>query len=185
MLLLALALGSALAVADRALERRIAHNSQARLERAVLEVVPAGVASRPATLDGRAVHRVLDGSGRLVGWAVPAETVGFQDRIRLLVGISPDGKTILGLAVLQSTETPGLGERIREADFRDQFIGKSTGEPLEAVKPGQTAGQPIDAISGATISSNAVVRAVNEQLAWIRAALPRAAATPPETRDDA
>lgn len=164
-LLLAGSLGTALSVVEQSLQGRIARNAADRLARAVFAVVPDGTRSEEASADGLTAWQVSDKDGNQLGWAVIAETSGFADRIRLMVGLSADRSEITGVAVLESRETPGLGERIREADFLAQFAERPTDVPLEFVRPGQTAEQSIDAISGATISSNAVVRAVNECVA--------------------
>lgn len=166
-LLLAGSLGTALAVVEQSLEGRIEQHARDRLTKAVLDVVPGGVRSEQVSTDGQPVFEVFDETGNLRGRAVVAESAGFSDRIRLMVGLSTDNSMLLGIAVLESRETPGLGERIREAAFLEQFADRPTSVELQAVKPGQTAEQPIDAISGATISSQAVTRAVNERLAAV------------------
>ncbi len=165
-LLLAGVLGASLAAVDRSLQPRIQRNAQERLEKAILEVVPKGTASKLIKLDdGRVVYKVTDG-GSVVGWAVPSETLGFQDKIKLLVGLSPDGSKITGIQVISSLETPGLGDKIKTETFRKQFIGKSAEEPVNVVKAGESASNSIDAITGATISSRAVTKAVNAATSW-------------------
>ena len=164
-LVLAASLGTALAVVEQSLQARIEQHARDRLSRAVLEVVPGGVRSTEAAASGRPTFDVFDDAGTLCGRAFVAETAGFSDRVRVMVGVSPDSTTLLGVTILESRETPGLGERIREAAFLQQFAGRPATVALQVVKPGQSAEQPIDAISGATISSNAVTRAVNECLA--------------------
>jgi electron transport complex protein RnfG len=62
---------------------------------------------------------------------------------------------ILNIKILEHTETPGLGSRIENDDFRQQFAGKSTQDPIAI-------GSDIDNISGATISARAVAEAVRE-----------------------
>lgn len=175
-LVLATGLSAGLASVDFSLRDQIAQNASRRVEQAVLEVVPDGVASTPVMIAGVPVYRVTDGSGALCGWAAPAEGRGFQDRIRLLVGLSKDGGQVTGLTVLESYETPGLGDRIAHREFRDQFIGQSTAQQFTRVKPGESAPAPVHAITGATISSQAVIHAINSQLAVIRDEL---AAQPP------
>ncbi|RPI81250.1 MAG: FMN-binding protein, partial [Planctomycetaceae bacterium] len=159
----------------------IAEHATRRLEQAVLEVVPNGIASAPVTIGGVAMYRVTDSSGALCGWATPAESRGFQDKIRLMVGLSKNGDQVTGLTVLESFETPGLGDRIQQREFREQFIGQSTAQPFARVKPGESAPAPVHAITGATISSQAVINAINSQLFVIReelAANPDAIAEP-------
>lgn len=117
-LLLATGLSAGLSGIDFALHDRIEGHAKRRLEEAVLEVVPGGVASAPATIAGQSVYRVTDQLGDLCGWATLAEGRGFQDRIRLMVGVSRDGSEVTGLTVLESFETPGLGDRIQQSSFR-------------------------------------------------------------------
>ncbi len=164
-------LGASLAAVDRSLQGRIQRNAQERLERAILEVVPSGTASEETKLDGQLAYRVTNQSGQVVGWAVSAETMGFQDKIRVLVGLSADGSEITGVQILSSLETPGLGDKIKTLEFRGQFAGKKTSEPLQVVKGGPSAANSIDAITGATISSRAVTRAVNQAVSWAASAL--------------
>lgn len=164
-LLLASVLAGGLAVVERSLEGHIAQNARERLQAAIRDVVSGGSDSEIETLDGIEVYRVTDKRQALAGWALPAETLGFADKIKLLIGLSADGRTITGVAVLESRETPGLGEKIRDADFREQFAGQPSNAELTVVKSGESAKHPIDAITGATISSAAVTRAVNVRVA--------------------
>jgi len=167
-LLLATGLSAGLSGIDFALHDRIEGHAKRRLEEAVLEVVPGGVSSEQATIAGQTVYRVTDQSGAVCGWATPAEGHGFQDRIRLMVGVGKDGREVTGLTVLDSFETPGLGDRIQQPSFRQQFVGQSTEHPFTRVKPGESAPAPVHAITGATISSQAVISAINSQLSLIR-----------------
>lgn len=167
-LLLATGLSAGLSGIDFALHDRIEGHAKHRLEEAVLEVVPGGVTSEQTTIAGQTVYKVTDQAGKLCGWATPAEGRGFQDRIRLMVGVNRDGSEVTGLTVLESFETPGLGDRIQQSSFRQQFVGQPTEHPFTRVKPGETAPAPVHAITGATISSQAVVNAINHQLSLIR-----------------
>lgn len=181
-LILASGLSAALAGVDYSLRDRIAENSRQRLEMAVLEVVPGGTESEAVDVSGMKMYRVKDNSGEICGWATPAEGRGFQDRIRLMVGLSNDGLQVTGLTVLESNETPGLGDRILQPEFRKQFVGKSTQHPFTRFRPGESAAAPVDAITGATISSEAVIDAVNSQLTLIRDELTSAPNLPAESR---
>lgn len=99
--------------------------------------------------------------GRLAGWVTKAKGVGYADRIELLVAFAPGADKLTGLFILDQKETPGLGNKIIDQAWRDQFRGKSTRYPLEAVKGKGLAGHQINAISGATISSRSVVAIIN------------------------
>ncbi len=82
------------------------------------------------------------------GLILMIEQPGFQSNIKVLVGINTLEKQITNIKILEHLETPGLGSRIEEPEFLSQF----TLQPLEQ--------QKIDAITGATISSKAVIDAV-------------------------
>jgi electron transport complex protein RnfG len=110
-----------------------------------------------------AVYAGYDEAGGLVGFAVPAEGPGFQDTIKLLYGYDVEKKRVVGMEVLESRETPGLGDKIiKDADFVGEFRDLAVDPEIVVVKGGATRENEVDAISGATISSNAVVRIINE-----------------------
>ncbi|MEZ6035449.1 MAG: FMN-binding protein [Planctomycetaceae bacterium] len=181
-LILASGLSAALAGVDYGLRDRIAENTRQRLEKAVLEVVPGGTVSEPVEVSGVQMYRVKDDSGACCGWATQAEGRGFQDRIRMMVGISNDGGRVTGLTVLESNETPGLGDRIQQPEFRNQFVGKSTEHPFTRSRPGVSAAAPVDAITGATISSDAVIDAINSQINMVGKELTSHPNAPAEAR---
>ncbi|RMH74280.1 MAG: FMN-binding protein [Gemmatimonadetes bacterium] len=103
----------------------------------------------------------------LMGVAVAASGQGFQELIRLVYGYSPEKEAIIGLKVLESKETPGLGDKIeKDPHFLKNFEALDVSltpdksritHPIEWVKPGEK-NKPwqIDTITGATISSTAV-----------------------------
>jgi Na+-translocating ferredoxin:NAD+ oxidoreductase subunit G len=97
-------------------------------------------------------------NGQKAGEAFLIRINGYSGPITLMFGVGLDG-TISGLQVLSHTETPGLGAKIVLPNFRDQFNGKR----LEDLKLKKDGGQ-IDAITGATISSRAVTKAVYSTL---------------------
>ena len=90
-----------------------------------------------------------------VGYAVLTQDKGYGGTIKVITGIGEDG-TIKNVILLEQKETPGLGTRAGEAAFVGQFTGKETVEV-------------IDTISGATISSNAMIRAVGSALQQMEA----------------
>ena len=104
---------------------------------------------------------------------VEAEGQGFQDVIRIIYAYSPEKKAIVGFKVLETKETPGLGDKIeKDPHFLENFEAldvrldadqKSLVHPIEVVKIGNKKDLwQIDAITGATISSKAVGRMVNK-----------------------
>jgi Na+-translocating ferredoxin:NAD+ oxidoreductase subunit G len=121
-------------------------------------------------LEGRQAYEAFDLKGARVGWVIKAAGNGFADRIELLMGFNADATQITGMFVLDQKETPALGDNITKAKFRDRFIGKPTDVVLSA---SQTPTQPdqIQALTGATISSQSVCDIVNGAAEQFTAAL--------------
>lgn len=162
---------------------RIQLNKQRAIERAVFQVVPGAVERRDFLVDengvrpasaggnGTRVYAAYDAEGKLKGIAAEAAARGYQDVVRLLYGYSPACDCITGFAVLQSTETPGLGDKITKdtkflanfpLDARVSADARSLANAIVTVKHGKkTDPWQIDAISGATITSVAVGKALN------------------------
>ncbi len=179
----------------------IARNEAAALQAAVFEVLPGATAKASFVLaeDGgfrparegddprQTVHAGYDGSGALVGVAIPAQGMGYQDVIRILYGYSPRQQAIVGMQVLASKETPGLGDKIEKdpaflANFQALDVslaadGQVLAHPVEAVKSGAKTGPwQIDGITGATISSKAIANMLRQSSAyWLPLIYPRRA----------
>ena len=117
------------------------------------------------------------------GWVVKASGQGYADKIELLVGVDETVDTITGLFVLDQKETPGLGNKIMEPDWRKQFVSKSTHLQLTAVKTEADGPGEISAITGATISSKAVCDIVNQSLNNLRQPLAKAASDKEKTSE--
>lgn len=95
--------------------------------------------------------------GEIIGYAVSTYSkTGFGGNISLVAGFKPDG-TIINITVLEQKETPGLGTKMTEPRFKDQFNNKNPSEFMLKVKKD---GGPVDAITAATISSRAFCDAV-------------------------
>lgn len=155
-------------------------NRAARLDAALSSAVPGLdrydtlylvngtlTATLPAGADARKLEKIyaaFDRSGRRVGFAIPSSEPGFQDAVDILFGFDPAKPGTLGLVVLGTKETPGLGDKILSDGFRDQF--KDAATPINGVKAGasQKPGD-VDMITGATISSRTVIRAINKAVA--------------------
>ncbi len=155
----------------------ITANQARELRAAVFTVLPGTVTMRrlvhtedglrQATADGPDgpfVYGGYDADDRLVGYAIAGAGPGFQDTIRLLYGYRPAQRLVVGMAVLESRETPGLGDKIyKDAAFVANFRALAVDPRIVAVKKGtKSAPNEVDAITGATISSRAVVRILNE-----------------------
>jgi electron transport complex protein RnfG len=160
----------------------IVRNEAAALQRAIFDVLPAARTSMTfrAGAEGRferlapeapgGASRVFAGydeQGRLVGLAIEAQGMGYQDVIRLIYGYDVARQAIVGIRVLESRETPGLGDRIgSDPDFLRNFErldvslaadGEAIAQSIVAVKHGAKRHDwEIDGITGATISCQAV-----------------------------
>lgn len=154
-----------------------------QLRQAVLQVLPGAtraqrlawrqgrlVATEEGPADEAAIFAGFDAQGTLIGYAIPGDGPGFQDTIRLLAGYRPGRDRIVGLQILDSRETPGLGDKIyKDPDFQANFQDLAVAPPIHAVKKGHKAApNEIDAITGATISSKAVVEILNRSMAQWR-----------------
>ena len=99
--------------------------------------------------------------GKLAGWVAKASGQGYSDKIELLVGFDPAVKTITGIFILDQKETPGLGNNIISVDWRKQFEGLKTSQPIVVTKVEAKEPNEINAITGATISSRSVTKLIN------------------------
>jgi electron transport complex protein RnfG len=118
-----------------------------------------------------AVYLGYRADGTIIGFAVAGEDPGFSDVVRLIFGYDPRSSKLLGMKVLEEKETPGLGSRIEtDSAFGAGFNGVTA--PLKGVKQGQSKSpNDLDMITGATISSRTVIRAINKTLQRLGPAL--------------
>ncbi len=107
--------------------------------------------------DGTSVVAALDDAGNVIGHVVVNTTKGYGGDISVMTGVDSEGK-VTGVNILSHAETAGLGAKAAEQDFRDRFLGHIKGITVSKDKAGENS---IDAITGATITSRAVVDAVN------------------------
>ena len=106
-------------------------------------------------------YRGLDESGEITGYAIPSAYKGYGGDVSIMVGISKDGE-VTGVEILAQSETPGLGANCTKDSFTDMFKQPVPENGFSVVKDatGGAHGR-IDALTGATITSNAVTQAVN------------------------
>lgn len=100
---------------------------------------------------------------QLTGTAVAIEEKGFGGIIKVMMGVDP-GEKISGVEIVSHKETPGLGAKVEMEEFRKQFTGKSLESKLTIKKDGGE----VDQITGASISSKAVTRAIKNGLMFYR-----------------
>ncbi len=174
--------GLLIAVTHAALSPRIEQNKTLKFNTLASGLLPQAMQFVPVqeeievqALNGKAVRLQISKAltdGRTLGWVFRIVGSGFGGDIELLVAVDRDFETMAGFDVLTSSETPGVGDKIMGDGFRGQFRGVPT-EPLTLAKTGDS--QEIDtqivAISGATVSSRAVVKAINHYLPQVKTQL--------------
>ena len=151
------------------------------LEKAIYKVIPGMVTKKTYQLDqnnslkevssdvkgAQLVYAGYDKDGKLLGVAVESRGMGFADVLQILYGYNPEKQTVIGFYVLESKETPGLGDKIEKdpaflANFEALDVTladdhSALKNPVVAVKHGTKVNPwEIDAITGATISSRAI-----------------------------
>ena len=165
----------------------IEKNKAAALERAIFKVLP-GVTQKqtfqltpnggfelgePEDQSVPVVYAGYDETGQLAGLAIEASGMGFADILRILYGYDPANQTVVGFYVLESKETPGLGDKIeKDAAFLDNFVALDVAltddlsalkNPVIPVKKGDKENAwEVDCITGATISSRAIGNIIGE-----------------------
>ncbi|HPN68530.1 MAG TPA: FMN-binding protein [Saprospiraceae bacterium] len=160
---------------------RIKKLKAAALEEAVFQVIPGMVQKKTYLLDekgniqiakegvtaGELIYAGYDNDGKLLGLAIQASGMGFADVIKVIYGYRPTTQKVIGFKVLDSKETPGLGDKIeKDEHFLTNFKaldvalaadGKTLQNEIKAVKQGQKKHEwEINGITGATISSRAI-----------------------------
>ncbi len=168
-------------------------NRARALRQAVFEVVPGAerlqrLAERDGVLVAAAgeagnepsIYGGYAADGSFLGYAIPGEAPGYQDIVKLLYGFDPARQRVIGMEILESKETPGLGDRIyKDQDFVAAFRDLGVEPEIELVKDGATAANQVDGITGATISSKTVVRIINQANAEWLPRLPAPGQEPP------
>jgi len=164
----------------------IEHNKAEALKKAIFHVLPDASTSGTYRLNDAGGFEVLEGEGvgeqlvyagydekqELVGLAVQAQGMGYQDVIGLIYGYSFAEDAIVGVQVLESKETPGLGDKIEtDPAFLENFERldvslvddlSEMANPIVPVKHGaKTNPWEVDGITGATISSVAIAEILN------------------------
>ena len=174
--------GLLIAAANASLEPRIIQNEKDKLNNLMkllisdannfqIAVENAEISGQKGKTETTNIYKALDKSGKIIGFAFVASGPGFADKIKLVIAADAKFEKYLGFKVLASNETPGFGSKIAlddpqsDLDYVDQYKEAPTGK-FELIKTGKVeAIEKIDdqivAISGATVTSEAVVKIFN------------------------
>ena len=161
---------------------RIEHHQAETMAAAIQEVLKAParydtlyvhggalVKRLPAGADAKKAEKVFlgyDASGKRVGFAMSAAGVGFQDPMTVMFGYDAAKRQVIAMRVIANKETPGLGDKIvKDTGFVAEF--SPVGVPIEGVKKERATGatNEVAMITGATVSSRAVIRIINDAVA--------------------
>ncbi|MFA5319999.1 MAG: FMN-binding protein [Candidatus Omnitrophota bacterium] len=158
--LIALTAGGLLAAVNSVTAPRIAAQADLEEETALKELQPEAVSFRPVRRGGEIFfYKAYDSRGKSLGTLFKAAGKGYSGMIETMVCMDERG-TVKAIRVLNQNETPGLGSRVAEKPFIERFGGVSA-DKLAGVQ----------AITGATISSRAVISSVSLKAAEVREAL--------------
>lgn len=121
------------------------------------EVIPEAIVFKPQVLDGKIIYYLAyDNAQRLNGFVVKSEGKGYSSNIEILAGLNLKLE-ITDIKILSHNETPGLGNRISETSFLGRFKDKTI-DSLNQVQ----------AITGATISSSAVINSIKNKISELK-----------------
>ncbi|OLP07906.1 electron transport complex protein RnfG [Rhodoferax antarcticus ANT.BR] len=181
--------GLIIVVAYEASLGSVKENRRVAMERAIHKVLPGAAltvaylalpngsitlaGSEEAPDDAMPFHAAFDAAGQLMGIAAEGMAKGYAGNVRIMFGYSPGCDCVVGFGVVSMQETPGIGDKIlKDANFLANFKAldvrlakdmKTLANEVKTVKHGtKTQAWQIDAISGATVTSRAVGRAIND-----------------------
>ena len=160
--------GSFLATVGILTKDRIALNKQREIQEAIISVVPGTEMSEKLYEEkDLSIYGGKDPEGNLIGFGILASGIGFQDKISFMLGTNMSLTTIKKLKIIEQKETPGLGAKIEDEDvFLKFWENKDCSESLTLRKPAVKTSEElgpteINTITGATISSESVLKIVN------------------------
>lgn len=154
---------------------KIIINQKAETERAIFLVHNDGNKYKELKAAGFEVFRVYNDSDKSVGYSLVYSGNGFQGKIKMMIGLTEDLSKITSIEILEQSETPGLGTKILEPPYKDQYKELKPSPMIKLVK-GVPPSNPneVQAITGATISSRAVVTITNEGISKLKSLIEKA-----------
>lgn len=155
--------GSVLSVVGNWAKPFIEENRIRAISKAIFQVQPEGKHYEKISSNEMEVFEVFDENKNSIGYAVVHQGNGFQGIIKLIFGTDKNLQKITAIEILDQVETPGLGTLITEENFKAQFKDLITQPKINLVKgKAPSANNEVRSITGATISSKAVVEIVND-----------------------
>jgi len=149
-------------------EDKLEENKKSAIERAIFNITFACNKIEKEEIEDKTIYKLFDLSNTLVGYGFLGEGQGYQGKIILISVIDKSLQKLIGIEIIESKETPGLGARINENSFKNQFKNLKVSPKIEATKKDILDKNQIRAITGATISSQAVVKILNDRISELR-----------------
>lgn len=155
-------------------QKQLKINYEEARKAALAEIMPDAIGFDPvlgdAIIDDEGTREILyyratDASGNIVGYAFFKKQTGSQSIIEVAGGVDAKFTTLTGIEIMGHGETPGLGAKIVDPEFKDQFRNIALADLMLSNKGGA-----IDTITGATVSSQAVIDGLNAQIADLKKA---------------
>jgi len=150
---------------------KIEENQKKSIKRAVYNLCPDCERIEEKTIQGKIIYCLYDKKNNLIGYGFCSEGQGYQEKIEVFFVVDKDIKKLKGIEIIESKETPGLGARINEGFFKNQFKELDITSSIKCVKHKKSEKNQIQAITSATISSKAVVSIVNKGIKKLKTLL--------------
>lgn len=151
---------AALAGTNAITKDTIAQNDAQSQQESMTIVCPEAVEFKEITPD--VMYAGIDSNGNIVGYAISTVANGYGGQVKVMTGIDTNGE-IIGIDVYYNDdETPGLGKNTSNESFTSQFKGLTSSESIVVDKDYTGKGPKVDAVTSSTISSRAVIDAVNQ-----------------------
>jgi len=152
--------------------KKIEDNAQKKITDAISNIAPEAKIIKEIKKEGGLIYQLYNSNDNLIGYAFLAEGQGYQGKIKILVVIDNSLNQLTGIEIVESVETPGLGSRIQENSFLKQFVGLDVSNKIADIKNEDAAmitkNNKIEIITGATISSKAVMNILNKRITEIK-----------------
>lgn len=143
---------------------KIKLNAEKRIENAISNLAPWAKTIKEIKNKEKIIYELLDNQDTLKGYAFLAEGQGYQGKIKMLAVVDSSLTRLKGIEVVESTETPGLGAKIQEEPFSSQFKNLKISPLIDCLKEEPVKDNQVQAITGATVSSRAVVNILNKRI---------------------
>ncbi|MCD6227916.1 MAG: RnfABCDGE type electron transport complex subunit G [Candidatus Omnitrophica bacterium] len=147
---------------------KIKENEKKDIYRAIYQIVDNCKNVKEKRINEETVYYLFKEKDELIGYAYLSQGQGYQGKIKILFAVDKSIERLLGIEIIESVETPGLGSRINEEDFKNQFKNLKTNVPVECVKFSPQKENQVQAITSATISSRAVVSILNKGIQTLK-----------------